>query len=828
MTATDADLPANGLTLSTTALPTGATFDANTGVFSWTPTAGQVGDTSLTVTVTDTGSPVLSDSETVTLRVSLESDTDGDGILDRVENGDFNLDGTLDSEQSNVASLFDFSGVDRVTFVGPAGTSFKNMQAVAAPAGAPADVTFPVGFFDFELQGVAPGGSAAVSLLLPNNANPNTYWIFGPEPGNTTAHFYEFVFNGTTGATFENDVTVDGTTFDRVTLNFMDGGRGDADGLQNGIIVDPGAVGVLVNQAPVVNDQGFTLAENSGDGTFVGTIQSSDSGVGQMLTYSITGGTGQAAFAVNGTTGQITVANSSLLDFEATPSLTLLVTVTDNGAPALSDSATITITLTDVNEAPVLETIGDRAVQVGQTLSFTVTATDPDLPAHGPTGTALGLLSNTSTIPIQKDQAWLLDLSTTNGITNNALYGNNAYRMVNTLYQADQEAQVTVAEAPAAGSGHFVFVFLRTQNPNTTNLNGYYIGYQEAGGTGTWMVGRFINGSDLQVAHISGTLLASGDQIRAEVVDNTITAYSYQGGVWKAEIGYTMTGADIVGGPGYLGLAISGNSPEVRLTNFIGGDYTGTHVDPPASQLTYTLDPASLALGATINATTGVFSWIPTAAQVGPHQFTITVSDHGSPVLSDSKTFTVTVTEPVSSGPIVIKGTDCDDVIKVWEQNGVLKAIINGSTSEFRLTDKTEIEVLGLGGDDRIILNGLNHNIVVKGGKGNDFIEACGVTNTCISVTLEGGDGNDLLVGGGGNDLLDGGAGNDILIGGRGRDTLFGAEGDDILIGGPGCDNLNGGPGCDIEIQEGRSRSWLTSFSGQRPWVREFVGGYRS
>ena len=52
--------------------------------------------------------------------------------------------------------------------------------------------------------------------------------------------------------------------------------------------------------------------------------------------------------------GVITVANSTALDFETTPSFTLNVTVTDNGNPQLSDTAVITINLTNVNEPPVV------------------------------------------------------------------------------------------------------------------------------------------------------------------------------------------------------------------------------------------------------------------------------------------------------------------------------------------------------------------------------------------------------------------------------------------------------------------------------------------
>ena len=194
--------------------------------------------------------------------------------------------------------------------------------------------------------------------------------------------------------------------------------------------------------------------------------------------------------------------------------------------------------------------------------------------AHTATGTAVGLeLGETLPIPIQIGGG-LLDVST-DGITNSAPFGNNGYRYVNTVFPADQEAQVTLAGAPTAGSGHFTFLFLRTQNPNTTSLDAYYIGYVEAGASGTWIVGRFVNNNSLAVSQTSSTRLAVGDQIRATVVGNAVTAYSYHNGVWAAEVSHTMTGADIVSGPGYLGLEISGNSPEITLTNVMGGAYTG-------------------------------------------------------------------------------------------------------------------------------------------------------------------------------------------------------------------------------------------------------------
>ncbi|MBY6030049.1 type I secretion C-terminal target domain-containing protein, partial [Halomonas sp. DP8Y7-1] len=64
--------------------------------------------------------------------------------------------------------------------------------------------------------------------------------------------------------------------------------------------------------------------------------------------------------------------------------------------------------------------------------------------------------------------------------------------------------------------------------------------------------------------------------------------------------------------------------------------------------------------------------------------------------------------------------------------------------------------------------------------------------------TLDGGEGDDLLIGGAGADTLIGGVGNDTLIGGKGNDTLQGGDGDDVLAGGKGNDIIDLGSGADI------------------------------
>jgi hypothetical protein len=134
-----------------------------------------------------------------------------------------------------------------------------------------------------------------------------------------------------------------------------------------------------VNEAPVVDPATFTLAENSVDATAVGTATFDDVDAGQTHTFAITAGDPGGAFAIDPATGAITVADGAALDFEATPTYTLTVTVTDNGSPALSGSAPITIDLTDVNEAPTIVAPATvSAVRDTPTAVVGISVADPD------------------------------------------------------------------------------------------------------------------------------------------------------------------------------------------------------------------------------------------------------------------------------------------------------------------------------------------------------------------------------------------------------------------------------------------------------------------
>ncbi|MBC6401363.1 MAG: cadherin repeat domain-containing protein, partial [Ekhidna sp.] len=134
----------------------------------------------------------------------------------------------------------------------------------------------------------------------------------------------------------------------------------------------------LVNTAPVMSDQSFTIAEDAETGAAMGTMTATDAD-GDAMTFSITSGNTGNAFAINGRTGAISTTKA--LDYETTPTYTLGVSVSDG---KLSGTADITIEVTDVNEPPVFSATGPFTVAEDIAIGTVVgnlEAADPEMDA---------------------------------------------------------------------------------------------------------------------------------------------------------------------------------------------------------------------------------------------------------------------------------------------------------------------------------------------------------------------------------------------------------------------------------------------------------------
>ena len=102
---------------------------------------------------------------------------------------------------------------------------------------------------------------------------------------------------------------------------------------------------------------------------------------------------------------------------------------------------------------------------------------------------------------------------------------------------------------------------------------------------------------------------------------------------------------------------------------------------------------------------------------------------------------------------VVVNATNGDDVVTVTgagpnAQVSGLPALVSVSGA--------------IAGSDRVTVNAL---------AGADVVDASALSANSALLTIDGGDGDDVLVGGDGDDTLLGGAGDDVLIGGPGDDT---------------------------------------------------------
>src|SRR5207253_2069105 len=130
---------------------------------------------------------------------------------------------------------------------------------------------------------------------------------------------------------------------------------------------------------------GGAIAENAANGTVVAQVagHDPDTAHGDVLTYALTDNAG-GRFAIDATSGVITVANGSLLDYEAATSHAVTVRVTDQGG--LTTTQTFTLAVTDVNEAPSAITLASGGAIAENAANGTVVARSadhtPELP-HG-------------------------------------------------------------------------------------------------------------------------------------------------------------------------------------------------------------------------------------------------------------------------------------------------------------------------------------------------------------------------------------------------------------------------------------------------------------
>ncbi len=347
----------------------------------------------------------------------------------------------------------------------------------------------------------------------PNGTSVGTVIATDPDPARTLSYA---ILGGTGSTVFQIDsatgeltvVTTAALDFEvNSTFDLLVEVTNDAAiplGSSATITVDVGDV----NEYPVLDDVNFgALFEHSPNGTSVGTITGTDIDNGQTLSYSIIAGNpGGDGFAIDSSTGEITVNNTLAFNFNDNLNINLVVQVTDDGTPPLSDTALVSFKLLDEQGNPI---VNDQAFLLpemsptGTSVGF-VSALDPDpidTLSYGPflggnTGGTFAIDSVTGEITVADPTLLVLATNPTFNLT---------------LYVSDDGT-------PSLFDTAVITVNLTPFN-NPPVLNDFNFTIEERGPVGT-VVGT-VTGSDVDVIDTLSYSIISGNDLGGFAIDST-------------------------------------------------------------------------------------------------------------------------------------------------------------------------------------------------------------------------------------------------------------------------------------------------------------------
>jgi hypothetical protein len=490
----------------------------------------------------------------------------------------------------------------------------------------------------------------------------------------------------------------------------------------------------IAPSAPVdSNAAANTVLEGAANGTAVGITASSTDVNGGAVTYSLTGDTSGGGFTINPTTGVVTVADGSKIDFESAPGHAYTVTVQSSDG-TLTSSQAFTINVGDVAMTTPVDSNGAansvaEGAAAGTTVGVTASATDPSGPA--PTYSLIGDTSaggftiNASTGVVTVANPAKLDFESsapghTYNITVQASNGVQTTSQVFSVGVTDvapsaptdsNGATNTVVEGAANGTVVGVTAF-------STDVNGPAPTYSLIGDT---------SGGGFTINSTTGVVtVADSTKLNFETAPGhayTVTARASDGTLSNSQA-FTIAVTDVapsapVDSNGATNTVAEGaaNGSTVGVTAF------STDVNGPG--VSYSLTGDTSGGGFTINSTTGVVTVADSTKldfeTTGPgHAYTITAQASDG-TLSSSQTFTIAVTDVAPSAPTDVNGAT--NTVAEGAANGSTVGITassvdpNGPATTYALTDSA-------GG--RFAINSSTGVVTVANGAAIDFETASG------------------------------------------------------------------------------------------------------
>ena len=227
----------------------------------------------------------------------------------------------------------------------------------------------------FSIDENSANGSIIGTVIATDvDASPTTYQDWTITSGNTNAAFAIDSSSGELSVATGSELDHESTASYTLELSASDGvNTASAETLS--INVDD-----VNDNAPIITpSQSFEIAENSTDGSIIGTVVATD--VDTIPTtyqdWTITSGNTEEAFAIDASSGELSVATGSELDYESAASYTLALSVSDGVNSASAE--TLSINLSNVNEQPSFTSaVTASANENDSSFAYTATATDVD------------------------------------------------------------------------------------------------------------------------------------------------------------------------------------------------------------------------------------------------------------------------------------------------------------------------------------------------------------------------------------------------------------------------------------------------------------------
>ena len=373
---TASDPENNAITLSAGNLPTGATFNPATGIFEWTPTCQQVGGQLVSFTATDNGNPVLTDTKSVVITVK-------DAVRTPVANGqavttdeDTSKPITLSgSDPDNLSLTFMIVGQPQhgtltgtppaVTYVPAANYNGADAFTFKVNNGkldsSPATVNITINAINDAPTISAPDsrtaneGDAITFTVTGSDVDTGQTLAFSATPLPTGA-----TINATTGA-FAWTPAFNQSGSYSITFKVTDSGNPPLSATKTTTFTIND-----LNRPPVANSFPVTLNEDTATPV---TLTGSDPD-GETITFAVV--TPPAHGTLTGTAPNLTYTPA--LNYNGSDTFTYKT----NDGKVDSVNALVTLTITPVNDAPVITVPGTQSVSTGQNVNFTVTAADVD------------------------------------------------------------------------------------------------------------------------------------------------------------------------------------------------------------------------------------------------------------------------------------------------------------------------------------------------------------------------------------------------------------------------------------------------------------------